>query len=317
MSLQRSSAAVALAAAVTMFDVMSVANPAAAVSLTGLDLQNNLVFFDSNTPGTVTGKVAVTGLQTGESLVGIDYRPSTSGLFGVGSTSRVYSINTATGAATAVGAAPFSPGLSGNAFGVDFNPVPDLIRVTSNAGQNLRLSPVTGAQAANSPDALLAFAAGDVNFGRPANVVAAAYANNIAGVTATTLYGIDPLLNVLVRQGSLNFQAGNPNTPVSPNTGRLFTVGSLGVALGTNLVGFDIFTQNGTDIAFATAGSNLYNIDLSSGAATLLGEIGDGSNLQGVAAVPEPTTIIGSVIGGGILALKRRRRAKSSDAASN
>lgn len=315
MGFSRFSTAVALVAAVTTFDLVSVANPAAAVSLTGLDLQNNLVFFDSNTPSSITGKVAVTGLQTGESLLGIDYRPATSGLFGVGSTSRVYAINTATGAATAIGAKPFSPSLSGNAFGVDFNPVPDLIRVTSNAGQNLRLSPITGVQAANSPDALLAFAAGDVNFGQPANVVAAAYSNNKAGVTSTTLYGIDPLLNVLVRQGSLNFQAGNPNL-VSPNTGRLFTVGSLGVALGTNLVGFDIFTENGKDTAFATAGSNLYNIDLSSGAASLIGEIGSDSDLRGVAAVPEPTTIIGSLIGGGILALKRRR-AKASKAANN
>jgi len=313
MNLNQLSAAVTVAAAVTMFDLLSVANPAAAVSLTGLDLQNNLVFFDSSTPGTVAGRVAITGLQTGESLIGIDYRPSTSGLFGVGTSNRVYSIDTVTGVATSVSSTPFSPGLVGNTFGIDFNPVPDLIRVVSNAGQNARLSPVTGQQAANSPDASLAFAAGDVNFGHPPNIAAVAYSNNVAGATSTTLYGIDPLLNVLVRQGSLNFQAGNPNTPISPNSGQLFTIGSLGVTLGTNLVGFDIFTQNGVDTAFATAGSNLYNINLDSGAATLIGRVGDGSTLRGVAAVPEPTTMVGlALAGAGMTYVRRRRKATNS-----
>lgn len=308
MSLNRLKTIMTASAVVTILDLLSTTNPAAAVSLTGLDLQNNLIFFDSNTPNIVTGKVAITGLQAGESLVGIDYRPATSGLFGVGSTNRVYSLNPTTGAATQIGASAFSPGLSGNAFGIDFNPVPDLIRVVSNSGQNARLSPVTGRQAANSPDALLAFAAGDINAGKSPNIVATAYTNNKAGVTSTTLYGIDPLLNILVRQGSLNFQAGNPNTPVSPNTGQLFTVGALGVAFGTDQVGFDIFTENGVDTAFATAGSSLYNIDLSTGLATLVGEVEGDPSLRGVAAVPEPTTIIGSLIGGGILVLKHRRR---------
>lgn len=306
MSWNQLSAVVTTAVAVTVLDLLSVANPAIAVSLTGLDLQNNLVFFDSNTPGTVTGKVGVTGLQTGESLVGIDYRPATSGLFGVGSTNRVYSINPTTGAATAVGASPFSPGLIGNAFGVDFNPVPDLIRLTSNAGQNARLSPVTGAVVGT--DGTLTFAMSDVNAAQPPNVVASAYTNNVAGATTTTLYGIDPLLNVLVRQGSLNFQANNPATPISPNSGQLFTVGSLGVTLGTNLVGFDIFTQNGVDSAFVTAGSNLYTLDLGTGAATLVGGIGDGSNLRGVAAVPEPTTMAGLALAGAGMGYVRRRR---------
>lgn len=311
MSWNQLGAVVATAAMAATFDLLSMVNPAIAVSLTGLDLQNNLVFFDSNTPSTVTGKVAITGLQTGESLLGIDYRPATSGLFGVGSSNRVYSINTVTGVATSMGANPFSPGLSGNAFGVDFNPVPDLIRITSNAGQNARLSPVTGAVAGT--DTTLAFATGDANAGQPPNIVAAAYTNNLAGVTSTTLYGIDPLLNVLVRQGSLNFRANNPATPVSPNTGQLFTVGSLGVTLGTNLVGFDIFTQNGVDSAFLTAGSKLYTVDLGSGAATLVGDVGDGSNLRGVAAVPEPTTMAGLALAGAGMTYVRRRRKVASE----
>ena len=36
--------------------------------------------------------------------------------------------------------------LKGSAFGVDFNPAADRVRVVSNLGQNLRLHPDTGAQ---------------------------------------------------------------------------------------------------------------------------------------------------------------------------
>ena len=39
---------------------------------------------------------------------------------------------------------PFFAGLSGTAFGIDFNPVVDRLRITSNAGQNLRTNVVSG-----------------------------------------------------------------------------------------------------------------------------------------------------------------------------
>lgn len=304
MKFSQMSAVIATVAAATIVEGVRVANPAAAVSLTGLDIRNNLLFFDSNTPSTVTGRVAVSGLQTGEALLGIDYRPATGGLFGIGSSSQVYSINPTTGAATAIGGAPFTPGLNGNAFGFDFNPVPDLIRVVSNTGQNLRLSPNTGAQAANSPDAVLNYAAGDVNVGQPPSIVATAYTNNVAGTTSTTLYGIDPVLDVLVRQGGLNFPANAP----SPNTGQLFTVGALGVNF-SNLSGFDIFTANGNNTAFASDNASLYTIDLNTGAAALIGTVGDGTPLRGLAAeaVPEPLTMMGYLAGSGGLAWLRRR----------
>lgn len=285
------------------------ASAAKAVSLTGLDINNNLVFFDSSNPSAAT-RQAVTGLQAGEALLGIDYRPATGGLFGIGSTNRVYAINPTTGVATAVGA-PFSPGLTSNAIGIDFNPVPDLIRVGGSAGQNLRLSPNTGAQAANSPDAALSFAPGDVNAGQFANIADVAYTNNVAGATSTTLYGIDTALDILVRQGGLNFPANQP----SPNTGLLFTVGALNVNF-SNLSGFDIFSANGVDTAFASSNASLYSIDLSTGEAALLGTIGDGTNLRGLsaAAVPEPTTMAGlALAGSGLAMLKRRRKGQAID----
>src|SRR5947208_2467895 len=81
---------------------------------------NDLARFDSGATGVVTS-VPVTGLQAGESLVGVDVRPANQLLYGVGSSSRLYTINPLTGVATQVGGAGAFT-LSGTSFGVDFNP---------------------------------------------------------------------------------------------------------------------------------------------------------------------------------------------------
>src|SRR3954466_14115722 len=65
---------------------------------------NDIARFDSGATGVVTS-VPITGLQAGDSIVGIDVRPATQGLYGVGSSSRLYTLNPLTGAATQVGAA--------------------------------------------------------------------------------------------------------------------------------------------------------------------------------------------------------------------
>jgi hypothetical protein len=53
--------------------------------------------------------------------------------------------------------------------GMAINPVPDRIRVHSDAEQDLRLNPNTGGLAAN--DSALAYAFGDANFGLNPNIV--------------------------------------------------------------------------------------------------------------------------------------------------
>src|SRR3954466_6517460 len=86
----------------------------------GLQAKNSIIAFDSATPGTVLGTLRVKGLQRGETLRGIDFRPETSQLYGVGSTDRLYTIDTSTGAATAVGTSTFAVPLAGSEFGIDF-----------------------------------------------------------------------------------------------------------------------------------------------------------------------------------------------------
>ena len=126
--------------------------------LTGLLRGNRLASISSNTGLQLGSIVDVTGLAGGETLVGIDYRPATGTLYGVGSTSVIYAINAQTGVATATGPAG-GYALSGNRFGVDFNPVPDRLRVVSDADQNLRLNPNNNGLGAN--DGTLAYDSSD------------------------------------------------------------------------------------------------------------------------------------------------------------
>ena len=278
---------------------LTLGTPAFATPVYGITDANTLVVFDSGGPGTISSTVGITGLATGQSLVGIDFRPANGVLYGVSSDSRLYSIDRSTGLATAIGAAGAFT-LSGTSFGLDFNPTVDRIRLTSNDDQNLRLNPNNGALAAT--DTALAFAAGDANSGTNPTLVGSAYTNSFAGATTTTLFGIDSALDILVSQ-------------IPPNAGALNTIGSLGFNT-TDQVGFDIFAFGNQAFASLTAaggGSSLFSINLSTGAATQIGAIGGGLQITDIAVqqVPEPGTI-GLMAAGllGMVASRRQRRVK-------
>src|SRR5207253_11219827 len=123
--------------------VLAAAGRADAATAFGLTAANQIVTFDTNTPAVALSLASIAGLQAGENGLAIDLRPATGQIYLLGSTSRIYVVNPATGIAVAVGG-PFTPALSGTAFGFDFNPTADRIRVVSDTGQNLRLNPDTG-----------------------------------------------------------------------------------------------------------------------------------------------------------------------------
>lgn len=282
-------------------------NTANADLVYGLTVTNRLVSFDTATPGSTTSPISVNGLQAGENLLGIDFRPANSTLYALGSTGRLYSVNTGSGQATQVGAGSFAVALNGNNFGVDFNPTVDRLRVTSDARQNLRLNPNTGAvvdfDAATpgvQPDGMLSYNAGDPNSGATPQIVASAYTNNFNGATTTTLYNIDAATGNLVIQG---------NPPgVSPNSGQLFTVGSLGINPAL-ISGFDIAFSNGAaflSTSLVGAASGLYRVNLATGGTTFVGAIG-GEQLSDIAIiVPTPASI--ALIAFGAAGVLRRRR---------
>ncbi|MBX3066944.1 MAG: DUF4394 domain-containing protein [Anaerolineae bacterium] len=219
---------------------------------------NTLISFNAWSPGTLLSSIPIKGLSAGEVILGIDFRPVNGKLTAISNANRLYVLDVTTGAASAIGNGSLNPGLSGGAFGFDFNPTVDRIRLVSDAGQDLRLNPINGAVAA--VDGTITYASTDANANATPQVVASAYTNNFGGAGSTVLYNIDAAQDVLVTQ--------NP-----PNSGTLNTVGALGVDAG-DLTSFDIMSdRTGTDNAFASINSTLYSINLVTGGATAIGGI--------------------------------------------
>jgi hypothetical protein len=264
--------------------LLGVASNSPAAVIYGVDDSSGqtLISFDSSSPGALQSGVAISGLQSNETVKGIDFRPATNQLYALGSTNRLYTLNVLTGVASQVGVGPFAPPLSGSNFGFDFNPVMDRIRVVSNTRKNYVLNP-NDATAVAATD--LAFGPGDPNFGVSPNVEFSAYTNSVnPAPAATQLYGIDTGLDILVAQAN--------------SAGTLGTVGPLGVNVGA-VGGFDISGAN--NVAYAamlpanSSSSNLYAINLLTGLATNLGMIDGGVVLSSMTIAPD-----GFVPGGGI-----------------
>jgi uncharacterized protein DUF4394 len=230
------------------------------------DAQGGLLAFYTDRPGEPILDAPITGLPAGVALAGIDFRPATGDLYGVGSDGVVYRVNPATAIAIAEGP-PIATALRGTSFGVDFNPTVDKIRVTSDAGQNLRLDPDPSSLLAADPDLSPA--------GR--RIVGSAYTASSFTVTrpaTTTLYDIDAAADELVRQ-----DPANAGTLVDPKRLR-FDV--------TDQAGFDIGPQDRGYVVTNPRGCNaLYAVDLATGRSTRLGRIADGRPLTGLAVLQD------------------------------
>ena len=237
-----------------------------------------LIRFNAGQPQRLLQRQPLVGLEAGDRLVGIDFRVSRGVLFALSASGRLYTVNTGTAQLTRVGnAAPVA--LQGQRFGVDFNPVADRLRVVSDSGQNLRLHPDTGALAATDPP-LSGAGGGAVRIG------GAAYTYNQRDDKLTTNFAIDLASGTLMLQGTR--EGAVP--AVSPNTGVLTAVGPLGTG-ALDDASVDIADTDNTDntalAALRSAGrTRLYLLDLASGRATLVGNVGDGRGLWGLAIAP-------------------------------
>lgn len=252
--------------------------------LYALTTGNSLISFDAAKPEIIRTLVAVTGVAMGQVLVGLDFRPATGELFALGYNSatgeaRLYTTNVTSGVATAVGTSTITLATGLGKVGFDFNPVVDRIRVTGSNNANYRLNPITGALAAT--DMNLAFAATDVNANANPSIGTVAYTNSFAGTTATMLFNYDDSLNVFTTQAP-------------PNNGTLNTVGNSGLVqnLADVTSDLDIFydATTGQNRAYFVANTgtsitdNLYSVNLTTGATTLIGKIGNGTAVVDLAA---------------------------------
>jgi hypothetical protein len=252
--------------------------------LVALTENNALVSFNSGVPQKLCTNATINGLQGNETVVGIDMRPADVNLYALTNTGRLYTVNPATGTATLKSTLTASPadltapfqGLDGGIITVDVSPVADGLRVLSSNGMNLRVLFDTGEtftdEQLNPPGS---------------SVTAAAYTNSFVGTGTSTLYVIDTANDRLMIQG---------RAPSSPNNGDLQVVGSLGINGDVQaLAGFDINAINNTAYAALNVGnatsSDLYSINLATGAATRLGPIGAPNRIRGLthSQVPQAT----------------------------
>lgn len=241
--------------------------PASALDLIGLSDRNELVLFNVASLGVVRVQ-PIEG--AGTRIIGIDVRPRDKKLYALGTDSMLYTIDPATGRATAL--RKLSVAFDGaRGAVVDFNPQADRLRVMAPGGQNLRVNVDTGEVAVDKP---LAYKAGDTGAGRAPMVTAGAYINAFAGATQTQLFDYDSARGAWLLQDP-------------PNDGQLSTIGASG--LGTQRIdGLDILTDAAGDYhCFAVSGSMLYRIDIASGESTKLGTVGAGRRkLVDIAFVP-------------------------------
>lgn len=232
----------------------------------GLTANQRLICFKVGRPSINQTLMAAGNVSAPDTaLVGIDVRPSNGAIYGLGNAGGLYVLDPA-------GIRPelkarLNVTLDGRNFGLDFNPTVDRLRVVSDTGQNLRINVDTGAVIVD----------GFLKSGttRAAGIGGVAYTNNDNDAsTATTLFDLDSLNDQLMTQ-------------VPPNDGVLVPVGRVGFQ-GSAASAFDISTSvidgkavDNMGFAALDGGGAFFAIDLKSGSATFIGNVG--TNLIGLA----------------------------------
>ncbi len=222
-----------------------------------------VIIFDTENPAAAT--VLRTFDTQGAPVVGFDFRPGTTDaylLLQSAANTLVLVKSTPAGVTTTIGTVTLDSPAS--AFGMDFNPVVDRIRLITNAGENYRIHPDTAALTVD----------GDLP---AAGFAGAAYTNNFAGATTTTLYGVNGGNDTLFIQSP-------------PNAGTVTAVGALGFDLSQNF-GFDISKAPEGDLGTtliagqpqtpaAGVGSVLLAVDRATGKAVNIGTIGTDNTIK-------------------------------------
>ena len=247
-----SNLATRLLAPLALAGALLTANAASAQSLLAL-VGDSTIAWVSPKNWKATGTVAIKGAK----LVGFDVRPADGQLYGLTADGWLFTIDPKTGVATKK--VELSTKLAaGVTATVDFNPVADRLRIIGSDGTSLRVNVEDGKA---TVDGTLKFAEADVNKGKTPRVIAGAYSFSFKGTKETALYDIDATTGSFLRQAP-------------PNDGILNTIGTLGVKLD-GPVAFNIVSEGeGKNAAWLVAGGKLHSVDMTTGAAKLVGTIG-------------------------------------------
>ncbi|MEA2150086.1 MAG: hypothetical protein QOD69_1916 [Solirubrobacteraceae bacterium] len=215
----------------------------------------HLVAFDAVAPVAFTSDLAVSGLAPGDSVVGMDVSPRDGGVYVLtnnGGVGKLYSLDPSTAGATVIG--QLSVTLPPGAYGVDFIPPSNLLRVVASAGLNVRVDPTNAVVITDMPikppGTTLTGVAFHNNDNAPeTNTVEYAYASN-------------------------NNKFGTVNTP---NNGNFVSIGDSGVAsANASLVNLDEAPSGNlwaTHFVTADGTQNLYQVAQATGAHTKIGAI--------------------------------------------
>jgi hypothetical protein len=234
------------------------------------------------TMASIAAPADIATFDLAEQLDAIAYRPVTGDLLGY-TNGKIVSINAATGELTDLGATFMNDAMvmdGAVATAMDFNNAIDAVRMVGSDGTNLVYFPEGFGDMDERAGSVRKFTStfyveGDNSADATPEIFANAYTNAIAGAKAsgTFQYALDSQANALVS--------------LANNAGELTTVGLITIdgeaADVVPMGGFDIVSsEEGSDAAYAilqldgadTAG--LYAMDLTSGAATLLADLGMG-----------------------------------------
>ncbi len=196
------------------------------ISFYALSDRNELLRYKAGPPAQMVSLVPLTGLDSAEHMLAIDFRPANGFLYGVSDYSQLYIIDPGSGQTKNISRGPFEPVIKGSAVGFDFDPVADRIRLVTNENQNLRLDPDMGI--VSNVDLDLS----------PASMI-----NSIAYQRAYTPSRLFPLYDIDAATGELLKQ--DPQ-----NDGTLTHVGSLGLVISGE-GGFDIGANNNSHTIFS------------------------------------------------------------------
>lgn len=274
-------------------------------AVAGLLAGNEVVVFDSAAPEQILARRTI-AMPRGETLAGIDFSARDLGLYGITLSRQFYKIDPETGAATLAADATV-PGSTGDATSFDL--------ATLTLDPNFRAIGASGRQFAGTFRApaevsAVGYVAGDVHAGVRPDVVDLAHLHQGGGgLGSDTVYAIDARTDALVMVGT---EGGARR---SPDSGRMYTVGGLGVDAGAD-TGFDVVRlDDGSAAAFASfrrsGGGTLFStVDLTSGATSPVGMIGGrgGSAVIDVTASPGSAyTALGVTAGNQVLVFDPRR----------